>query len=628
MCGISGIINKNTTTVLESDLKKITSIINHRGPDDEGFYIHENVGFGHRRLSILDLSSDGHQPMHFQNKYVITYNGEIYNYLEIKEELVKQGYQFRSKTDTEVILAAYNHWGTDCTHHFNGMWAFAIHDKEKNIVFCSRDRFGVKPFYYASIGDCFAFGSEIKQFTTLPKWNAQLNFPRALDFLMYGIFNHTEETLFDGVLQLKGGHNLVYHLQTNVYQTKQWYDITSKIKTYKGNFEEAKSQFLHLFQDAVKLRLRSDVKVGSCLSGGLDSSAIVTIVNKILRETGKHDIQETVSACFDIKKYDEQEYIDEVVDQTHVKAHKVFPKYEQLFDTLDKITWHQDSPIGSSSIFAQYHVFDTTAKQGIKVMLDGQGADETLAGYDGFYYSYYYSLLHQLKLGTLMNEVISVKRYSRFSMPSFIYKTFTSFLPDPIHKLLKQKLNTFRDMGINYEPFSTSNGKQDMIINQVLDFSTLQKLSLNQVYEHSLPMLLHNADRMSMAHSIESRLPFLDYRLVEYILSLQDCYKINRGKTKYILREALKHILPHKIVTRFDKMGFVTPEAYWMKNHNQEFYARLEESSTVLSSLVEKEKILANFKKETEAGSLSMGSFYWRVISMAAWVKLFKIRLN
>jgi asparagine synthase (glutamine-hydrolysing) len=622
MCGISGIINKNTRTVLESDLKKITGIINHRGPDDEGFYIHENVGFGHRRLSILDLSSDGHQPMHFQNKYVITYNGEI------KEELVKQGYQFRSKTDTEVILAAYNHWGTDCTHHFNGMWAFAIHDKEKNIVFCSRDRFGVKPFYYASIGDCFAFGSEIKQFTTLPKWNAQLNFPRALDFLMYGIFNHTEETLFDGVLQLKGGHNLVYHLQTNVYQTKQWYDITSKIKTYKGNFEEAKSQFLHLFQDAVKLRLRSDVKVGSCLSGGLDSSAIVTIVNKILRETGKHDIQETVSACFDIKKYDEQEYIDEVVDQTHVKAHKVFPKYEQLFDTLDKITWHQDSPIGSSSIFAQYHVFDTTAKQGIKVMLDGQGADETLAGYDGFYYSYYYSLLHQLKLGTLMNEVISVKRYSRFSMPSFIYKTFTSFLPDPIHKLLKQKLNTFRDTGIKYKPFSVGNGKQDMIINQVLDFSTLQKLSLNQVYEHSLPMLLHNADRMSMAHSIESRLPFLDYRLVEYILSLQDCYKINRGKTKYILREALKHILPHKIVTRFDKMGFVTPEAYWMKNHNQEFYARLEESSTVLSSLVEKEKILANFKKETEAGSLSMGSFYWRVISMAAWVKLFKIRLN
>jgi asparagine synthase (glutamine-hydrolysing) len=628
MCGISGIIKKNFFPVSKEEIKKITNIISHRGPDDEGFYFSNQVAFGHRRLSILDLSADGHQPMHYLNKYVITYNGEIYNYLEIKETLLAQGYQFRSKTDTEVILAAYDFWGADCTHHFNGMWAFAIHDTVQQTVFCSRDRYGVKPFYYTTIGDYFAFGSEIKQFTTLPSWTAQLNLPRALDFLMYGIFDHTEETLFKDVFHLKGGHQLVYHLQTNQYQLTQWYHLKNHIKSYRGNFDEAKSQFLHLFQDAVKLRLRSDVKVGSCLSGGLDSSAIVTVVNKLLRETGQNEVQETVSSCFDIKKYDEQEYIDAVVNQTQVKAHKVFPKYEQLFDTLDKLLWHQDSPIGSSSIFAQYHVFDTTAKQGIKVMLDGQGADETLAGYDGFYYAYYYSLLHQLKLSTLINEVSSVKRYSRFNMPTFVYKTLSSSLPKPIHKLLKQQLNTFKNMGIKYELVSTSNGNQDMIINQVLDFSTLQKLSLNQVYEHSLPMLLHNADRMSMAHSIESRLPFLDYRLVEYIFSLQDCYKINSGKTKYILREALKHILPEKIVTRFDKMGFVTPEAYWMKNHNQEFYARLEESAAVLSGLVDKEKILANFKKETEEGSLSMGSFYWRVISMASWVKLFEVRLN
>jgi asparagine synthase (glutamine-hydrolysing) len=628
MCGISGIIKKNFVSVSKEEITRFTDMISHRGPDDEGFYLRNQIAFGHRRLSILDLSADGHQPMHFQDKYVITYNGEIYNYLEIKEILIKHGYHFKSKTDTEVILAAYDYWGADCVQYFNGMWAFAIHDTIKNIVFCSRDRFGVKPLHYTTVGEYFAFGSEIKQFTTLPGWKSEMNLPRTLDFLMYGIFDHTEETLFKGTSQLRGGHNLIYYLHTNQYQLTQWYHLKNHIKSYAGDFDEAKSKFLHLFQDAVKLRLRSDVKVGSCLSGGLDSSAIVTVVNKLLRETAQNKIQETVSSCFDIKKYDEQEYIDAVIDQTQVKAHKVFPKYEQLFDTLDKLIWHQDSPIGSSSIFAQYHVFDTAAKQGIKVMLDGQGADETLAGYDGFYYSYYCSLLHQLKLSTLLDEIAAVKKYRRFSMPTFVFKTFTSFLPDSIHKLLKQKLNTFNGMGIKYEPISANYGKQDMIVNQVLDLSTLQKLSLNQVYEHSLPMLLHNADRMSMAHSIESRLPFLDYRLVEYILSLQDSFKINRGKTKYILREALKPILPDKIANRFDKMGFVTPEAYWMKNHTQEFYEKLEEATTILQSLIDKDKTLSNFKKEMEESSLSMGSFYWRVISMATWVKLFAVQLS
>jgi asparagine synthase (glutamine-hydrolysing) len=627
MCGISGIVNRNNSQVTPEIIKAFNNIIAHRGPDADGFYFGSNFAFGHRRLSILDLSAEGNQPMHYLERYTITYNGEVYNYIEIKEELIKLGYNFKSKTDTEVILAAYAQWGEACVDRFNGMWAFAIYDRLKNIIFCSRDRFGVKPFYYAIIGSYFAFGSEIKQFTVLPQWSAKANIPRVLDFLMYGVFDHSEETLFDEVLQLRGGHNLTYNLHSHQYIIKEWYNLSNKVSDLKDNFDAAKSKFLNLFQDAVKLRLRSDVKVGSCLSGGLDSSAIVSIVNKVLRETNQQEIQETVSSCFEIKKYDEQEYIDAVVDQTQVKAHKVFPKYENLMDTLEKIVWFQDNPIGSSSIYAQYNVFETTAKHNIKVMLDGQGADESLAGYDGFYYSYYYSLLHKLKITTLLNEVSSVRRYNRFSIPTFVYKSFTSFLPYSVHKLLKKKLNSFDEMGIKYKEYKSLGEEEDILINKVLDFSSLRKLSYNQIYEHSLPMLLHYADRMSMAHSIESRLPFLDYRLVEYIFSLQDSFKINQGKTKYILREALTGILPDKIINRYDKMGFVTPEAYWMKNHNQEFYNRLEEATTVLADIIDKDTVLYNFRKDTEKDSVSMGSFYWRVLSVASWFKVFNIKL-
>jgi asparagine synthase (glutamine-hydrolysing) len=627
MCGISGIISKNNTPVKSEVIKAFNNIIAHRGPDADGFYYGDNFAFGHRRLSILDLSAEGNQPMHYLERYTITYNGEVYNYIEIKEELINLGYNFKSKTDTEVILAAYAQWGEACVDRFNGMWAFAIYDRLENSIFCSRDRFGVKPFYYTTIGNYFAFGSEIKQFTTLPQWSAKANIPRVLDFLMYGVFDHSEETLFDEVLQLRGGHNLTYNLHSHQYIIKEWYNLSNKVSDLKDNFDAAKSKFLNLFQDAVKLRLRSDVKVGSCLSGGLDSSAIVSVVNEILTRTGQNEIQETVSSCFEIKKYDEQEYIDAVVDRTQVKAHKVFPKYENLFDTLDKIIWFQDGPIGSSSTFAHYSVFEETARHNIKVMLDGQGADESLAGYDGFYYSYYYSLLHKLKFATLFNEVSSVKRYNRFSIPTFVYKGFTSYLPYSIHKLLKKKLNSFDSMGVKYKSYKSGGKEEDILLNQVLDLSTLKKLSYNQIYEHSLPMLLHNADRMSMAHSIESRLPFLDYRLVEYIFSLPDNYKIKEGKTKFILRESLISVLPDKIINRFDKMGFLTPEAYWMKSYHDEFYIRLEEATNVLSVLVDKDAILLSFKKDSDANTITMGSFYWRIISIASWVKVFKVNL-
>ncbi|CAN5137359.1 asparagine synthase (glutamine-hydrolyzing) [soil metagenome] len=627
MCGISGLISRKNNPINRELIIKMNDTIRHRGPDDEGFYFGENFGLGHQRLSILDLSSDGHQPMHYLEKYVIIFNGEIYNYLEIKEELVKLGYQFNSKTDTEVILAAYTEWGESCVEKFNGMWAFLILDKVKRIFFCSRDRFGIKPFYFTILGDFFAFGSEIKLFTALPDWNPGMNLARALDFLMYGIFDHTDETLFKNVFQLKGGHNLIYNLEDHNYEIIQWYNIKSKIKKFRGDFEEAKLRLVNLFQESVKLRLRSDVKVGSCLSGGLDSSAIVCTVNQILKETGKADLQETVSSCFENKQFDEQDYIDSVIEKTTIKAHKVFPQYEELFKSLDQIIWHQDSPIGSSSIFAQYNVFRTSAQNKITVMLDGQGADETLAGYDGFFYSYYSSLLFNLNFSQLAREISSVKKFNRFNLHNFLVETIYKILPVFLYRHFKVKQSNLLKRGIKPKIINSLRNQEDFLFNQSLQISDLQQLSFNQLLDHSLPMLLHNADRMSMAHSIESRLPFLDYRLVEFILALPDNFKIKEGKTKYIFRESFSEILPKKIIHRYDKMGFITPETYWMKKFKKEFYEKLDEATDILEKIADKKIVLSNFKNEVEH-DIPLGSYFWRYITLARWIKIFKVNIE
>lgn len=382
MCGIAGIISDSAETLAK--INAATDLVNHRGPDGRGVYIQQNLAFGHRRLSILDLSELGKQPMSYVERYVITYNGEVYNYLEIREDLRKKGYQFKSDSDTEVILAAYAEWGQDCLHRFNGMFSFAIYDQVKQTVFCARDRFGVKPFYYLCHGTDLYFGSEIKQFTVLPGWSPTLNKKKAVDFLVNDIIDRDEHTFFEQVKQLRGGCFLYYDLQKKTFEVKKWYSLEAKQEYQHLTEEEALRIFKDLFTDAVSLRLRSDVKVGSCLSGGLDSSSIVSVVNRLLKAENKSELQEVVSACFNEKKYDEQIFIDKLVAEKNIAVHKVFPDINDLFPDLDKMLWHQDEPFGSTSIFAQWSVFKEARKNGLIVMLDGQGADEILGGYHTF----------------------------------------------------------------------------------------------------------------------------------------------------------------------------------------------------------------------------------------------------
>lgn len=617
MCGISAIINRCKEPVDDSRIKAMTDIVGHRGPDSDGYFSSDNFALGHRRLAIIDLSPTGNQPMHYLNRYTIITNGEIYNYIELREELKKEGYSFRSQSDTEVILAAYDHWGFECVNKFNGMWAFVLYDSRKKIFFCSRDRFGIKPFYYTLMNNHFLIGSEIKQFTTQPGWQAHLNHRRAYDFLVYGVRNQSRDTLFNNISQLPGGHNLVYHLDSDNYEITQWYNPETAIRTNSPDFIEAQKQFSEIFTDAVRLRLRSDVKVGSCLSGGIDSSSIVCLANRLLRQEKAQDRQETVSSCFDIREYDEQAYINEVIQKTGVIPHRVYPRVDDLFNYLNRIIWHQDEPFVSTSIFAQWEVFKRAAENNITVMLDGQGADELLGGYHIFYGKFLARLIMPQKWARLITEVKHINQLHGYK-PSQTARMATGNLPPVfLRKIFRQLFpnelsSTINRNGITreFEPWQKPT-------------RTMLEESLAEIRFTHLPILLHYEDRNSMAHSIESRLPFLDYRLVEFVLGLPDRYKIYEATTKYILRQSLKDIVPESIINRSDKMGFVTPEEIWIKSNNEVFRKELIETIKISQGLIN-DKIL-NFFDAIVHNKRHFDFTIWRYIAFGRWLKTFNI---
>lgn len=598
----------------------MTEAVAHRGPDSDGYYYGNNFALGHRRLAIIDLSSSGNQPMRYRDKYTIITNGEIYNYVELREKLIKDGYHFRSQSDTEVILAAYDRWHTSCVEHFNGMWAFVLYDSARNILFCSRDRFGIKPFYYCQIENQFLVASEIKQFTVHPAWKARLNHRRAHEFLLSGIKNQGAETLFESVYQLPGGHNLIYRLDSHRYEINQWYNPAERISHSPVDFPQARNHFTGLLTDAVRLRLRSDVKVGSCLSGGLDSSTIVCTANNLLREKDAQHRQETVSSCFRIAQYDEQPYIDEIAQKTGIIAHRVYPHFDDLFDQLDRIIRQQDEPFVSTSIFAQWEVFRSAAQNRITVMLDGQGADELLAGYPVFYGKLLATLADRLKFAELFLELKKIAELQNLR-PSAVWRMMLGNLPPyTLRRLYRRFTRNDLASALNHNNIShiTEPWQQPT--------RTVKQESMTEIQYSHLPTLLHYEDRNSMAHSVEARLPFLDYRLVEFVLGLPDDYKIRLGATKYILRESGRNLLPDNILNRHDKMGFVTPEKVWLRQNPEIFRRELENTIDVSSGLINR-KIIDIFDAII-SGRRDFDFTVWRFIAFGRWLKEFDVSVE
>lgn len=598
MCGILAIVNGKRKLVSNS-LIQSSDIIRHRGPDDEGFltwlsgdmpriwagkdtssdtsafWRYENlpanedffVGFGHRRLSILDLSPAGHQPMLYEPAHLaITYNGEVYNYLEVKAELESLGHSFKTKSDTEVILQAWAQWGPKCLDKFNGMFAFVMLDYQKKALYAVRDRFGVKPLYYRDAGDYIVFSSEIKQIRAFKDYTADLNGNIVRQFFASGAVDQSEETFDVQIKQLRGGHYIHVDLSGNepTSSIHQWYAL--KPKVWEGNFDTAAEELRNLLTDSVKLRLRSDVTVGSCLSGGLDSSSIVCIAADLLRKQGDFAGQETVTACYDNARYDEWGFAQEVIKKTNAHPHRTFPSFSQLKNEVESFLWHQDEPTGSTSQFSQWAVFKATHEAGLKVMIDGQGADEQLAGYGGNDLPYYTGLLHKAHLYSLYDEARNYKKNNGTFPYGFLLGALQIRFGKIVENVLPQRLRISKPSNIAWLNY---NGNANLYNTHA---HSLQQNLLRQVFHEPLPALLRYEDRNSMAWSVESRTPFMDYRLLEFTLGLPERYVYRHGVRKYILRKAMHNILPPAIENRKDKMGFVTPEELWLKGEGKDWF--------------------------------------------------------
>lgn len=661
MCGICGIITSYPRPLAPLILAMNNSLA-HRGPDDEG-YIFANKNneiitaggqitpeklyhldfshapkknildindeynwvFGHRRLAIIDLSLQAHLPMcNISKNLWITYNGEIYNYIEIKQQLLQKGYQFFTESDTEVILNAYDCWGEECTTHFNGMWAFVIYDLRRNLFFASRDRFGVKPFYYFHAPNFFAFASEHKALLKLPQIPLQINDTAAFTYLLTGLIEQNENGFFNNIKELLPSHQFIYSLTNHQLIIKKYYDLKNPLK--KNQKEQQKqiiSTIANKIENAIQLRLRSDVPIGFCLSGGLDSSTIVCFSHQIHQQNHLQNLSEqlqTFTAQNNVSDFDETDYAKTIAKYCNVNWNTYSCTADDLIKNLSSIIYHQDIPLSHSSTYAQASVMKLAKQNGIKILLDGQGGDELFAGYQAFYHSWMLYLLTHLQWKSFAdfknnltnaptNFTLFKKAAAKYAIETFIPKAFSNI----IKKKIKKELQYFNSESI----------KQHLTeVPFMLDFKncSINELSYEYFSKNYLKNLLRWEDRCSMQYSIESRTPFADdINLIEYVFQLPSEIKIQQGYSKYLLREAIKNIVPDKIRLRTDKMGFSTPQYYWLMQLKKSIREIISSHSDNLN-LIHKTRFLNDFEQLFQADNLKyFHPFIWRYLCLLLW---------
>jgi asparagine synthase (glutamine-hydrolysing) len=634
MCGIAGIVVVDGFD--PALLISMTHAVKHRGPDGFGFVYFDlgsnsagecfhdqdrspslaapSLGLGTRRLAILDLSESGNQPMQIEDgEYWITYNGEVYNYREIRKELEAIGHNFRTKTDTEVVLRAYSQWDSACVNRFNGMWSFAIWDRRRRQLFCSRDRFGVKPFYYFATPSFLAFGSEIKQLLHCPGVPRTIDQTMASQYLQQGLQDHTHRTFFADICQLPGGHSLTVDLTQPTISIKleKYWDLPIDPGKNQSD-QEASETFLALFQTAVTLRLRSDVPVGSCLSGGLDSSSIVTTAARTARSPEFH----TFSSCFEDEAFDERQFIREVVSASGVIAHYVFPKPESFWDDLNCLIWHQDEPVGGAGVYAQWCVMQAARQAGIPVLLDGQGGDEILCGYRKFYLFYLWHLFKRADPRFLMEGAHWMRHASQTNISWNSVKRYSIFPQGANGSLLTR---------VGDPDFALEHAASQFSIGPGVDLPNRQKDDLTR---YSLPALLHYEDRNSMAHSVEARVPMLDYKLAVFAVNCRPSLKLRDGWTKWILRDALNGTLPDLVRLRKSKLGFAIPQKRWIRQDIRgTIRSVMAESTFKMNRILSAKKVRHELSSFLEArpGCLSDIEAF-RVLNLELWARVFDVQ--
>ncbi|MCC7176494.1 MAG: asparagine synthase (glutamine-hydrolyzing) [Bryobacterales bacterium] len=667
MCGIAGIFDPSGR--LDS-IGAMTAIQRHRGPDDEG-YLFLNSGSGQwvqaggpdtppaiglenwdraptsgcdlalasRRLAILDLSVAGHMPMSRDGgRLWIVHNGEVYNYRDIRDELKALGHHFESDTDTEVILAAYQQWGTGCLQYFNGMFSFALWDSHRRQLFCARDRFGVKPFYYFWRNGIFVFGSELKSVLAHPLISRRPDDTRIYDYLLVGRSDHTEKTFFDGVVALPQAHFLLLQPARRQISVHRWWDLKINPALDAGcNEEQASSDFVSLLEDAVRLRLRSDVPIGSCLSGGLDSSSIVMLANRLLLNSGAFghhtigDRQKTFTARNHSPEIDEFQYSHLVVERTGAEENIVYPSGERFWQEARRFVWHMDEPVDSTSQYPQWNVMRLARERGVTVLLDGQGGDEVLAGYYAYWPHYLNQLRHQAGARRLFREMWNVSRVGGRPARDIVYQDFVEKLPWRLRQILCA-LRPFRA-----GPGQGGSGLKDWQVNPEflrrfedrawrpagpVGARGLAGVLHDDIASNNLPKLLRFEDRSSMAFSLETRLPFLDYRLVEYVFSLPLSCRIRNGWNKWILRRSLDGLLPKEISWRRSKLGFPVPERDWLIAGASFVRQTLQGAAKDWAAAYVKSSVIEETVMRPDAELVETPGL-WRLVNLMLWFEVF-----
>lgn len=586
MCGIAGILSSTAEFINDVHLKKMTLALAHRGPDGEGTWYNENstVLLGHRRLSIIDLTDAAAQPLHYLQRYTIIHNGEIYNYIELRELLQGKGYAFQSKSDTEVIAASFDYWREDCLKHFEGMFAFAIWDEKEQQLFAARDRFGEKPFYYYENERYLFFASEMKALWAVGV-EKTVDEKMLLNYLALGQVQNPadkEQTFFKDIYALPPAHYFLYKPGIKKVSIKKYWSIDKETKI-TIDASDAIEKFNYLLTASVNKRLRSDVNIGTSLSGGLDSSSIIAMLQGL--QLNQQQLK-TFSAVFPGFEKDESAYINLVSNKYDISNFKTQPSSDSLITDFETLCYHQEEPFPSGSIYAQFKVFELAKQQQVKVLLDGQGADEVLAGYHKYLHWYLQEVLSRHKLGATQTEKRALQK-NNIPFKWGLKNYFAAFLP--LHAALQLEKNeynkTIHQPDINPQFLAFQKGKAWEGIHKPVVTKLNDILHFN-VSEMGLEELLRYADRNSMAHGREVRLPFLDHNLVEFVFSLPSNLKIHDGWTKWLLRKTMDKKLPDEIVWRKDKIGYEPPQQQWMENKMLQDYIHEAKKKLVASKIL------------------------------------------
>jgi asparagine synthase (glutamine-hydrolysing) len=623
MCGILGVLSNSQTNTTKNTFEESLNLLKHRGPDSNGIAYFDILGtsltLGHTRLSIIDLSNGGNQPMRSNNgRYFIIYNGEIYNYKELRKTLLNLGYNFHSDSDTEVLLASWDQWGEDCLSKLRGMFAFSILDIEKKILTCVRDAFGIKPFYYYFKNQSFYFSSEIPALLSLIPHKPNINKQIALDYLLHGWYDHSSQTFYENIQYLSPGHILTIDFNIvakdlcntrnyfclNPILPKRWWWPPIEERT-DLNFKQATECLREMFLENVRLHLRSDVKIGAALSGGLDSSALVCAIRYI---EPKMPIN-TFSYIARGSSVNEEKWADLVNNYINAVSHKIEVSPNDFEHDMEDMILTQGEPFGSTSIYAQYRVFKHAKKEGITVILDGQGADELLAGYHGYPYARIQTLIDEENYLSLLRFSLAWSKWPDRTLQQSMRMTILRLLPNRILDLLKKMSEYDIPEWLDKSEAKRINLKiyPDLLENRNSKGRNLSAELRNALTGEGLNALLRHADRSAMHFSIENRVPFLTQDIAEYLLSMPENFLISdKGETKYLFKNAMKGIVPDAILQRKDKIGFSTPENVWLlklKNINYDGLARQ-----------------LSFIKES---SLSKENFFndkWKFINYSIWL--------